>query len=181
MKNTYFLPLGGTGEIGMNLNLYGYGEGDNVEWIMVDCGVTFSQSGLPGIDLQMPDPTFIASQKDKLKGVILTHAHEDHIGAMPFIWPYFNCPIYTTQFTASLLIEKFKEYNIDYEDKLKILSEGDIIKISSFEIKAIGLTHSIPEMNALLIKSPSANIFHTGDWKIDNDPLIGDGFNNKDL
>ena len=81
MKNTYFLPLGGTGEIGMNLNLYGYGERDNADWIMVDCGVTFSQSGLPGIDLQMPDPTFIASQKDNLKGVILTHAHEDHIGA----------------------------------------------------------------------------------------------------
>ena len=181
MKNTYFLPLGGTGEIGMNLNLYGYGERDNADWIMVDCGVTFSQSGLPGIDLQKPDPTFIASQKDNLKGVILTHAHEDHIGAMPFIWPYFDCPIYTTQFTATLLIEKFNEYNIDYENKLKILSEGDIIKISSFEIKAIGLTHSIPEMNALLIKTPSANIFHTGDWKIDNDPLVGEGFNSKDL
>ena len=181
MKNTYFLPLGGTGEIGMNLNLYGYGENNNTDWIMVDCGVTFSQYGLPGIDLQMPDPTFIASQKDKLKGVILTHAHEDHIGAMPFIWPFFNCPIYTTQFTASLLIEKFDEYNIDYEGKIKILSEGDIINISSFEIKAIGLTHSIPEMNALLIKTPSANIFHTGDWKIDNDPLVGNGFNSKDL
>ena len=155
MKNTYFLPLGGTGEIGMNLNLYGYGETDNADWIMVDCGVTFSQSGLPGIDLQMPDPTFIASQKENLKGVILTHAHEDHIGAMPFIWPYFDCPIYTTQFTATLLIEKFNEHNIDYENKLKILSEGDIIKISSFEIMAIGLTHSIPEMNALLIKTPS--------------------------
>jgi ribonuclease J len=181
MRNTYFLPLGGTGEIGMNLNLYGYGEGEDIEWFMVDCGVTFSQAGLPGIDLQMPDPTFIASQKDKLMGIILTHAHEDHIGAMPFIWPYFKCPIYTTEFTAALLMEKFDEYNIDYTNKIIIHNDGEIINIGNFQIKAIGLTHSIPEMNALLIKSPSANIFHTGDWKIDKDPIVGDGFDKKKL
>ena len=181
MRNTYFLPLGGTGEIGMNLNLYGYGEGEDIEWFMVDCGVTFSQAGLPGIDLQMPDPTFIASQKDKLMGIILTHAHEDHIGAMPFIWPYFKCPIYTTEFTAALLMEKFDEYNIDYTNKIIIHNDGEIINIGNFQVKAIGLTHSIPEMNALLIKSPSANIFHTGDWKIDKDPIVGDGFDKKKL
>ena len=181
MKNTYFLPLGGTGEIGMNLNLYGYGEGKDIEWFMVDCGVTFSQAGLPGIDLQMPDPTFIASQKEKLMGIILTHAHEDHIGAMPFIWPFFKCPIYTTEFTAALLMEKFDEYNIDYTNKIIIHNDGEIINIGNFQVKAIGLTHSIPEMNALLIKSPSANIFHTGDWKIDKDPIIGDGFNKEKL
>ena len=181
MKNTYFLPLGGTGEIGMNLNLYGYGEGKDIDWFMVDCGVTFSQAGLPGIDLQMPDPTFIASQKEKLMGIILTHAHEDHIGAMPFIWPYFKCPIYTTEFTAALLKEKFDEYNIDYTDKIIIHNDGEIINIGNFQVKAIGLTHSIPEMNALLIKSPSANIFHTGDWKIDKDPIVGDGFNKEKL
>jgi ribonuclease J len=181
MKNTYFLPLGGTGEIGMNLNLYGYGEGKDIDWFMVDCGVTFSQAGLPGIDLQMPDPTFIASQKEKLMGIILTHAHEDHIGAMPFIWPYFKCPIYTTEFTAALLKEKFDEYNIDYTNKIIIHNDGEIINIGNFQVKAIGLTHSIPEMNALLIKSPSANIFHTGDWKIDKDPIVGDGFNKEKL
>jgi ribonuclease J len=181
MKNTYFLPLGGTGEIGMNLNLYGYGEGKDIDWFMVDCGVTFSQAGLPGIDLQMPDPTFIASQKEKLMGIILTHAHEDHIGAMPFIWPYFKCPIYTTEFTAALLMEKFDEYNIDYTNKIIIHNDGEIINIGNFQVKAIGLTHSIPEMNALLIKSPSANIFHTGDWKIDKDPIVGDGFNKEKL
>ena len=181
MKNTYFLPLGGTGEIGMNLNLYGYGEGKDIDWFMVDCGVTFSQAGLPGIDLQMPDPTFIASQKEKLMGIILTHAHEDHIGAMPFIWPYFKCPIYTTEFTAALLKEKFDEYNIDYTDKIIIHNDGEIINIGNFQVKAIGLTHSIPEMNALLIKSPSANIFHTGDWKIDKDPIVGDGFDKEKL
>ena len=181
MKNTYFLPLGGTGEIGMNLNLYGYGEGKDIDWFMVDCGVTFSQAGLPGIDLQMPDPTFIASQKEKLMGIILTHAHEDHIGAMPFIWPYFKCPIYTTEFTAALLMEKFDEYNIDYTNKIIIHNDGEIINIGNFQVKAIGLTHSIPEMNALLIKTPSANIFHTGDWKIDKDPIVGDGFNKEKL
>tara|TARA_B100001057_G_scaffold21177_1_gene19612 strand:+ start:1 stop:1635 length:1635 start_codon:yes stop_codon:yes gene_type:complete len=181
MKNTYFLPLGGTGEIGMNLNLYGYGEGKDIDWFMVDCGVTFSQAGLPGIDLQMPDPTFIASQKERLMGIILTHAHEDHIGAMPFIWPYFKCPIYTTEFTAALLREKFDEYNIDYFDKIIIHNDGEIINIGNFQVKAIGLTHSIPEMSALLIKSPSANIFHTGDWKIDKDPIVGDGFDKKKL
>ena len=181
MKNTYFLPLGGTGEIGMNLNLYGYGEGKDIDWFMVDCGVTFSQAGLPGIDLQMPDPTFIASQKEKLMGIILTHAHEDHIGAMPFIWPFFKCPIYTTEFTAALLMEKFDEYNIDYTNKIIIHNDGEIINIGNFQVKAIGLTHSIPEMNALLIKSPSANIFHTGDWKIDKDPIVGDGFNKEKL
>ena len=181
MKNTYFLPLGGTGEIGMNLNLYGYGEGKDIDWFMVDCGVTFSQAGLPGIDLQMPDPTFIASQKEKLMGIILTHAHEDHIGAMPFIWPYFKCPIYTTEFTAALLKEKFDEYNIDYTNKIIIHNDGEIINIGNFQVKAIGLTHSIPEMNALLIKTPSANIFHTGDWKIDKDPIVGDGFNKEKL
>ena len=181
MKNTYFLPLGGTGEIGMNLNLYGYGEGKEIDWFMVDCGVTFSQAGLPGIDLQMPDPTFIASQKEKLMGIILTHAHEDHIGAMPFIWPFFKCPIYTTEFTAALLMEKFDEYNIDYTNKIIIHNDGEIINIGNFQVKAIGLTHSIPEMNALLIKSPSANIFHTGDWKIDKDPIVGDGFNKEKL
>ena len=181
MKNTYFLPLGGTGEIGMNLNLYGYGEGKDIDWFMVDCGVTFSQAGLPGIDLQMPDPTFIASQKEKLMGIILTHAHEDHIGAMPFIWPYFKCPIYTTEFTAALLMEKFDEHNIDYANKIIIHNDGEIINIGNFKVKAIGLTHSIPEMNALLIKSPSANIFHTGDWKIDKDPIVGDGFNKEKL
>ena len=181
MKNTYFLPLGGTGEIGMNLNLYGYGEGKDIDWLMVDCGVTFSQAGLPGIDLQMPDPTFISSQKEKLMGIILTHAHEDHIGAMPFIWPYFKCPIYTTEFTAALLMEKFEEHNIDYANKIIIHNDGEIINIGNFQVKAIGLTHSIPEMNALLIKSPSANIFHTGDWKIDKDPIVGDGFNKEKL
>lgn len=176
MSKNYFLPLGGTGEIGMNLNLYGYSQENNEEWIMIDCGVTFSQSGTPGIDLQMADPSFIAKKKKNLLGIILTHAHEDHIGAMPFIWPHLRCPIYTTKFTASLLEEKFNEYKIDYDEKLKIIDDQEEIEIGSFNIKAIGLSHSIPEMNAIVIETPSLKIFHSGDWKIDDDPIVGGKF-----
>ena len=176
MSKTYFLPLGGTGEIGMNLNLYGYQSNSVEEWIMIACGVTFSQSDLPGIDLQMADPNYIVEKKKDLKGIILTHAHEDHIGAMPFIWPFLNCPIYTTKLTASLLEEKFVERKIPYKDKLNIIETEDNFQLGSFDIKPIGLSHSIPEMNALVIKTPDSSIFHSGDWKIDSDPVVGEKF-----
>ncbi len=176
MSKNYFLPLGGTGEIGMNLNLYGYAHENNEEWIMIDCGVTFSQSGAPGIDLQMADPNFIAKKKKNLLGIILTHAHEDHIGAMPFIWPHLQCPIYTTKFTASLLEEKFNEYKISFDEKLIIIDDQEELQIGSFNIKAIGLSHSIPEMNAIVIETPNLKIFHSGDWKIDDDPVVGGKF-----
>ena len=176
MSKNYFLPLGGTGEIGMNLNLYGYSHENNEEWIMIDCGVTFSQSGTPGIDLQMADPNFIAKKRKNLLGIILTHAHEDHIGAMPFIWPHLQCPIYTTKFTASLLEEKFNEYKISFDEKLIIIDDQEELQIGSFNIKAIGLSHSIPEMNAIVIETPNLKIFHSGDWKIDDDPIVGGKF-----
>ena len=176
MSKNYFLPLGGTGEIGMNLNLYGYSQESKEEWIMIDCGVTFSQSGAPGIDLQMADPNFIAKKKKNLLGIILTHAHEDHIGAMPFIWPHLQCPIYTTKFTASLLEEKFNEYKISFDEKLVIIDDKEELQIGSFNIKVIGLSHSIPEMNAIVIETPNLKIFHSGDWKIDDDPIVGGKF-----
>ena len=176
MSKNYFLPLGGTGEIGMNLNLYGYSQESKEEWIMIDCGVTFSQSGAPGIDLQMADPNFIAKKKKNLLGIILTHAHEDHIGAMPFIWPHLQCPIYTTKFTASLLEEKFNEYKISFDEKLVIIDDQEELQIGSFNIKVIGLSHSIPEMNAIVIETPNLKIFHSGDWKIDDDPIVGGKF-----
>ena len=176
MSKNYFLPLGGTGEIGMNLNLYGYSQESKEEWIMIDCGVTFSQSGAPGIDLQMADPNFIAKKKKNLLGIILTHAHEDHIGAMPFIWPHLQCPIYTTKFTASLLEEKFNEYKISFDGKLVIIDDQEELQIGSFNIKVIGLSHSIPEMNAIVIETPNLKIFHSGDWKIDDDPIVGGKF-----
>jgi len=176
LSKNYFLPLGGTGEIGMNLNLYGYSQESKEEWIMIDCGVTFSQSGAPGIDLQMADPNFIAKKKKNLLGIILTHAHEDHIGAMPFIWPHLQCPIYTTKFTASLLEEKFNEYKISFDEKLVIIDDQEELQIGSFNIKVIGLSHSIPEMNAIVIETPNLKIFHSGDWKIDDDPIVGGKF-----
>ena len=176
MTKNYFLPLGGTGEIGMNLNLYGCIHNNNEDWIMIDCGVTFSQAGNPGIDLQMADPNFIAKKKNNLLGIILTHAHEDHIGAMPFIWPHFKCPIYTTKFTAALLEEKLYEHNIIFEDKIIIIDDKDQFDVGLFNIKPIGLSHSIPEMNALVIQTPNLKIFHSGDWKIDDDPIVGGKF-----
>ena len=106
-------------------------------------------------------------------GIILTHAHEDHIGAMPFIWPHLQCPIYTTKFTASLLEEKFNEYKISFDKKLIIIDDQEELQIGSFNIKAIGLSHSIPEMNAIVIETPNLKIFHSGDWKIDDDPIVG--------
>ena len=176
MTKNYFLPLGGTGEIGMNLNLYGCIHNNKEDWIMIDCGVTFSQAGNPGIDLQMADPNFIAKKKNNLLGIILTHAHEDHIGAMPFIWPHFKCPIYTTKFTAALLEEKLYEHNIIFEDKIMIIDDKDQFDVGLFNIKPIGLSHSIPEMNALVIQTPNLKIFHSGDWKIDDDPIVGGKF-----
>ena len=176
MTKNYFLPLGGTGEIGMNLNLYGCLHNNKEDWIMIDCGVTFSQAGNPGIDLQMADPNFIAKKKNNLLGIILTHAHEDHIGAMPFIWPHFKCPIYTTKFTAALLEEKLYEHNIIFEDKIMIIDDKDQFDVGLFNIKPIGLSHSIPEMNALVIQTPNLKIFHSGDWKIDDDPIVGGKF-----
>jgi len=176
LTKNYFLPLGGTGEIGMNLNLYGCIHNNKEDWIMIDCGVTFSQAGNPGIDLQMADPNFIAKKKNNLLGIILTHAHEDHIGAMPFIWPHFKCPIYTTKFTAALLEEKLYEHNIIFEDKIIIIDDKDQFDVGLFNIKPIGLSHSIPEMNALVIQTPNLKIFHSGDWKIDDDPIVGGKF-----
>ena len=176
MTKNYFLPLGGTGEIGMNLNLYGCIHNNKEDWIMIDCGVTFSQAGNPGIDLQMADPNFIAKKKNNLLGIILTHAHEDHIGAMPFIWPHFKCPIYTTKFTAALLEEKLYEHNIIFENKIIIIDDKDQFDVGLFNIKPIGLSHSIPEMNALVIQTPNLKIFHSGDWKIDDDPIVGGKF-----
>jgi len=178
LTKNYFLPLGGTGEIGMNLNLYGCIHNNKEDWIMIDCGVTFSQAGNPGIDLQMADPNFIAKKKNNLLGIILTHAHEDHIGAMPFIWPHFKCPIYTTKFTAALLEEKLYEHNIIFEDKIMIIDDKDQFDVGLFNIKPIGLSHSIPEMNALVIQTPNLKIFHSGDWKIDDDPIVGGKFDN---
>ena len=174
MKNELiFCPLGGSGEIGMNMNLYGYGKPGEHKWIIVDIGVTFADESIPGIDLIYPDPGFIIDKKDSLLAIVLTHAHEDHIGAITQIWPKLNCKIFATPFTAALIIEKFREKNIDITTYLNIVELNGKINLENFEIDFITLTHSILEPNGLKIKTPLGNILHTGDWKCDPDPLIG--------
>ena len=168
-----FCPLGGSGEIGANMNLYAYGKENDHKWIIVDMGVSFADDSIPGVDLIMPDPGFIIDKKDDLLGIVLTHAHEDHIGAVAHIWPKLKCKIYATPFTATLLVEKFKEKKIDIVSHLKIVALNSKIKLGHFEIDFVTLTHSILEPNGLCIKTPLGTILHTGDWKIDPNPLIG--------
>lgn len=165
-KKLYFLPLGGSGEIGMNLNLYHI----NGKWLMVDLGVTFDQT--PGIEVLMPDTQFIEEHAQNLVGLVLTHAHEDHIGAVPHLWPRLKCPIFATPFTAGLLRYKLQEAGINPPLHEVPLSGG--VDIGPFTVDFVRLTHSIPEPNALAIRTAAGTVVHTGDWKIDPEPLIGE-------
>ena len=168
-----FVPLGGSGEIGMNCNLYHYKN----QWIMVDLGITFKDERAESAEVIMPDIEFIVKRKEKLSAIILTHAHEDHIGAMPYLYEQLgDVPIYTTPFTASVLSRKFNNRN-DFCERINILNYNKKITIGSFTIEVLALTHSIPEPNAVIIKTEKGNIFHTGDWKIDPIPLVGDAIN----
>ncbi len=176
-----FCPLGGSGEIGMNMNLFAYGEHDNKKWIMVDIGVTFADDTFPGIDLIYPDPGFIIEKKNDLLGIVLTHAHEDHIGAIAHVWPKLKCKIYATPFTAILIREKFKEKKIDITNNLQIVDLNGTINLGPFKIEYITLTHSILEPNGLKIETPAGIILHTGDWKVDPNPLIGGKINSERL
>ena len=168
-----FLPLGGSGEIGMNLNLYGFGPAKSRKWLMIDLGVTFGNDAIPGIDLIMADPTFIEDHADDLVGLILTHAHEDHIGAVAHLWPRLRCPVYATPFTATLVRAKLMEKGIEGEVPLNIVDLGARFTLGPFDIEYVTLTHSIPEPNAIAIRTPLGTVMHTGDWKIDPDPLLG--------
>jgi ribonuclease J len=169
-KGVFFLPLGGTGEIGMNLNLYAY----RGQWLMLDCGVTFGDDAQPGLDVVMPDPAFIVERRDKLLGIVATHAHEDHIGAIPYLWPQLQCPIWATPFTASLLRAKLAEVGLRDRVELTVIPLSGRFQIGPFDLELITLTHSIPEPNAVAIRTPVGTIMHTGDWKLDPEPLIGD-------
>jgi ribonuclease J len=168
----FLVPLGGTGEIGMNLNLYGH----DGAWLMVDLGVTFAGLELPGIDVVMPDPAFIEARRDRLVGLVLTHAHEDHLGAVPYLWPRLECPIYATPFTAAMLRGKLAEAGLLERAAITEVPLSAQFALGPFEIELVTLTHSIPEPNALLIRTKAGNVFHTGDWKLDPAPLIGDDF-----
>ena len=176
-----FCPLGGSGEIGMNMNLFAYGKPENHKWIIVDIGVTFADDTVPGIDIIYPDPGFIIDRKEDLLGIVLTHAHEDHIGAIAHIWPKLKCKIYATPFTSVLIIEKFKEKKVDITDFLKVVELNSTVNIDPFKIEFITLTHSILEPNGLRIQTPAGIILHTGDWKCDPDPLIGGNINSERL
>lgn len=168
-----FLPLGGCGEIGMNLNLYGYGPPDKQDWVMVDLGVTFGDSNTPGVDLILPDPSFIQKRKKKLLGLVLTHGHEDHIGAIAHLWEQLQCPVYATPFTAALVKGKLADAGLTNQVPLHEIPLGGHVKLGPFDMELVTLTHSILEPNALAIRTPLGTILHTGDWKIDPDPLIG--------
>ncbi len=164
-----FLPLGGSGEIGMNLNLYGH----KGKWLMVDCGMSFADNFLPGVDLIFPDPEFIEDEQDDLVGLVLTHGHEDHIGAVPFLWERFQCPVYATPFTAELVKGKLSEAGLLDKVPLYVVDGIDPISLDPFEVQYVPLAHSIAEGHGLSIKTSVGTIFHTGDWKLDDRPLIG--------
>ena len=165
----FFVPLGGAGEIGMNLNVYGY-RGD---WLIIDCGVTFGDDSQPGLEVVMPDPGFIVERRDRLLGIVATHAHEDHIGAIPYLWRQLRCPIWATPFTASFLRTKLAETGFADQVKINVVPLSGRFTIGPFDLELITLTHSIPEPNAVALRTPIGTVLHTGDWKFDPDPLIG--------
>lgn len=164
-----FLPLGGTGEIGMNLNLYRCGG----RWLAVDCGIGFGGSERPEVDVMMPDPAFIAQRRDRLVGLLITHAHEDHIGAVAWLWPQLRCPVYATPFAAAVLRRKLAEVQLQNTVKLTVVPPGGSIELAPFSLQFIRVAHSIPEAQALVITTPQGIILHTGDFKLDPSPLVG--------
>jgi ribonuclease J len=164
-----FLPLGGTGEIGMNLNLYRC----DGKWLAVDCGIGFGGAAHPEVDVMMPDPAYIAERQDQLVGLVITHAHEDHLGAVAWLWPQLKCPVYATPFAATVLRRKLSEVQLLNQVKLHVVPPGGAIDLPPFSLRFIRVAHSIPEAQALVIDTPHGVLLHTGDWKLDPDPLIG--------
>lgn len=170
-----FLPLGGSGEIGMNLNLFGHGKPHKRKWVIVDIGVTFGNAETPGIDIIMPDTAYIEEHKHNLLGIVLTHAHEDHMGALARLWPRLRCPVYATPFTMWLVKDRLAEAGLlDEVELIEIPLKGQF-ELGPFHFELITLTHSIPEPNALVIRTEHGTVLHTGDWKIDPNPQIGEG------
>lgn len=165
----FYLPLGGTGEIGMNLNLYGY----DGKWLMVDLGVSFGDETMPMIDVVMADPAWIEERKKHLVGLVVTHGHEDHLGAIQYLWPRLQCPVYASPFAAAILHAKLHEVGLAGKVPVHVVELGSRFDVGPFNIEMVSLTHSIPEPNALAIRTPAGTILHTGDWKFDPDPMIG--------
>ncbi|MBI0167013.1 ribonuclease J [Bartonella sp. M0280] len=168
-----FLPLGGVGEIGMNLGVYGFGPEGNRQWLMVDLGVSFAGPELPGVDLIMPDIRFLENERPNILGLVVTHAHEDHFGAILDLWPKLKIPVYCTAFTAGLLETKRELDYSSYDVPVTLFKAGDQFELGPFAIEAIAVAHSIPEPVSLAIKTSLGTVIHTGDWKIDNEPSLG--------
>ncbi|NBR31584.1 MAG: ribonuclease J, partial [Sphingomonadaceae bacterium] len=164
-----FLALGGSDEIGMNVNLYGC----QGKWLMVDLGITFAGNDYPGVEIILPDLEFIEDRKKDLLGIVLTHGHEDHIGAVPYLAADLGVPLYATPFTAGLVRRKLEEEGLGEEVDLRVLPMAGQVDIGPFGCELVPLAHSIPEMSAVLIHTPFGRIFHTGDWKLDDAPVIG--------
>ncbi|MGI4976975.1 MAG: ribonuclease J [Janthinobacterium lividum] len=164
-----FLPLGGTGEIGMNLNLYRC----NGKWLAVDCGIGFGGSEMPEVEVMMPDPSFIAERRENLVGLVITHAHEDHIGAVAHLWRQLQCPIYATPFAASVLRRKLGEAQLVNQVRIHVVPPGGSFELAPFSLQFISVAHSIPEAQALAIRTPHGVVLHTGDWKLDANPMVG--------
>lgn len=169
-KELLFLSLGGSGEIGMNVNLYGC----DGKWLMVDLGLTFADPGYPGIDLILPDLSFIEERRKDLVGIVFTHGHEDHIGAVPYLAADLDVPLYATPFTAALIAAKLEEEGLSKDVELRTVDLGGGCDLGPFKLRYVPLAHSIPEGNALVIDTPYGRVFHTGDWKLDEEPLLGD-------
>jgi ribonuclease J len=169
-----FLALGGLGEIGMNAYLYGFGPPDARKWMMVDCGITFPEGEFdPGIDVILPDVRFIEENRSDLAGIVITHAHEDHIGAVIELWPRLKAPVYATPFTAGMLKAKLAEHGRGLEIPITVIPLDSKFDVGPFGVELFSLTHSIPEMSALAIRTQLGTVFHTGDWKLDATPTIG--------
>ena len=164
-----FVPLGGSDEIGMNMNLYHFAG----KWIIVDLGISFGDDTMPGVDVLVPDPSFIESQRENLLGIVATHGHEDHIGAIPHLWERLRCPVFATPFTASLIRKKLIEKGIIEKVKLVEIHSSSKFEVGPFKLELISLTHSIPEPNGLVVECGEQIIWHTGDWKLDPDPQVG--------
>ena len=169
-----FAPLGGVGEIGMNLSIYGLGNRHQRSWLAVDLGVSFGdEEHLPGIDLIMPDISFLEKERKNLMGLVLTHAHEDHFGAIIDLWPKLKCPIYATQFSAALFEAKCAAERNPPKIPVTVVPSGGRIDLGPFNVEFIPVAHSIPESHALAIHTSAGTVLHTGDWKIDPTPIIG--------
>src|SRR6201987_4591566 len=168
-----FAPLGGAGEIGMNLAIYGFGDDQRREWIAVDFGVAFADDALPGIDLIMPDIRYLVEERRNLLGLVLTHAHEDHFGALLDLWPRLKIPVYATPFTAALLEAKRQSEPGAPDIPVKVIPLGARFTLGPFDVELVSMSHSIPESNGLIIRTKLGTVLHTGDWKLDPTPVIG--------